>query len=36
LNLLSVQVAYRLLLGGLGTVAVGMLWLMLPLPHPQS
>ncbi|GAA3066299.1 heparan-alpha-glucosaminide N-acetyltransferase domain-containing protein [Pseudonocardia yunnanensis] len=36
LDLTSVQVAYRLLLGGLATVAMGMLWLMLPLPHQQS
>ncbi|WP_433285845.1 heparan-alpha-glucosaminide N-acetyltransferase domain-containing protein [Pseudonocardia sp. CA-142604] len=36
MDLLSVQVAYRLLLAGLGTVAVGMLWLMLPLPHPRG
>jgi Heparan-alpha-glucosaminide N-acetyltransferase, catalytic len=36
LDLTSVQVAYRLLLGGVATVAMGMLWLTLPLPHQQS
>ncbi|GAA1214560.1 hypothetical protein [Pseudonocardia alaniniphila] len=36
LDLLSVQVAYRLLLAGLATAAAGMLWSMLPLPHRQS
>jgi hypothetical protein len=36
MDLSSVQVAYRLVLGGLGAVAMGMLWLMLPPPHAHS
>jgi hypothetical protein len=36
MDLSSVQVAYRLLLGGLGTVAMGMLWMILPPPRAQS